>query len=321
MASMYTSFGLFIMSISYFFADHVNTDEQPFYNESMEKVIEPQSKPTKGTQKYKELQQFSKKVVIILQTVNDIEYKAALTVMKPPTASFTKPVIFPKPNMIAGKIGGKKTVLLKAGAGRVVGDYVESAKKTYTNARFVIGVGVCYAFKQKDRKKQCKLGDVLVSGAIRDNRYMKFEDGKVKDLGQKVDTVFELCEIFCMEKVKELDFDVSNKGRESKMHCGTFCCNVFLIKDEKVRDAFRNANADDNLVGGEMEGGELLKLQLDRKVEGVIVIKGVADFADKKKAKDWQFTATKAALHYIEVQLENTDDLEVTGECSALTSH
>jgi hypothetical protein len=35
----------------------------------------------------------------------------------------------------------------------------------------------------------------------------------------------------------------------------------------------------------EMERGELLKLQQDHKVEGVIVTKGVTDFADIDKAK------------------------------------
>ena len=98
------------------------------------------------------------------------------------------------------------------------------------------------------------------------------------------------------------------------MHCGTFCWNTFLIKDEAIRDAFHRLNTGD--IGGEMEGGELLKLQQDGKVEGVIVIKGVADFADKDKAKHWQYTAAKAALHYIKVQLRNTDEFEVFGECT-----
>ena len=147
-------------------------DEQPRYVEAEEVVAEPKDKPAKGTAEYAELQQFSTEVAIILQTVNDTEHKAALSVLEPPSATFTAPVIFPMPNMVAGKLEGWKVVLIKAGAGRAVGDYVEDALKRYCNACFVIGVGVCFAFVQKVEAHQCKFADVLVSKSIRDNSYM-----------------------------------------------------------------------------------------------------------------------------------------------------
>lgn len=61
-----------------------------------------------------------------------------------------------------------------------------------------------------------------------------------------------------------------------------------------MRDKFLRAKS--VAIGGEMEGGELLEFHNDQKIKGVIVIKGVADYADGKKEKDWQFTAAMAAL-------------------------
>ncbi len=49
-----------------------------------------------------------------------------------------------------------------------------------------------------------------------------------------------------------------------------------------------------------MEGGELLRFIGKGKIEGVIVIKGVTDYGDGKKKKDWQFTAASAAFNYTE---------------------
>ena len=252
---------------------------------------------------YEELVQFSADVVLLLLTVTDTEYRAALSVLEPPSRTFPAPVIFPMPNMVAGSIEGWKVVLIKADGGRTVGDYVEGALRRYGSARFVIGVGVCFTFD----RDQCKLADVLVSKAIRDNLHTKLEDNEIKDLGQKINIARELKEIFCTQAKKELKFYVS-KSRKSVMHCGTFSCNTFRIEDAAVRDAFHRLNTGD--IGIEMEGGELMKLQQDKKVEGVIVIKGVAGFADKTKTKHWEYTAAKAALHYVKEQLRNTD-----GEC------
>ena len=282
--------------------------EQPLHDKSKEEIAEPEDKPTKGTPKYEELVQFSADVVLLLLTVTDTEYRAALSVLEPPSRTFPAPVIFPMPNMVAGRLEGWKVVLIKAKGGRTVGDYVQGALKRYGRARFVIGVGVCFAFD----RDQCKLADVLVSKAIRDNSYTKFEDNEIKDLGQNIDIVHELQVIFCMQDKKELKFYVS-KSRKSVLHCGTFCCNTFRIEDAAVRDAFHRLNTGD--IGIEMEGGELMKLQQDKKVEGVIVIKGVAGFADKTETKHWEYTAAKAALHYVKAQLRNTDTVGDHGEC------
>ena len=48
-----------------------------------------------------------------------------------------------------------------------------------------------------------------------------------------------------------------------------------------------------------MEGCELLEIQESLKKKKII-IKGVADYADGKKDKKWQFTAAMAAFNYVE---------------------
>ena len=45
--------------------------------------------------------------------------------------------------------------------------------------------------------------------------------------------------------------------------------------------------------------------KVDGELKGVMLIKGVADYADGKKTKHWQFTAAMAALHYTESRLIN----------------
>lgn len=52
-----------------------------------------------------------------------------------------------------------------------------------------------------------------------------------------------------------------------------------------------------------MEGGVLLEFERKRKIKGVIVIKGVVDYADGKKSKEWQYTAAMAALNYTKIKL------------------
>lgn len=70
-------------------------------------------------------------------------------------------------------------------------------------------------------------------------------------------------------------------------------------------DAFARGN--DKAIGGEMEGGQLMKFVKKRKIEGIIIIKGVADYGNEDKAsgKKWQFTAASAALHYTDLKLRN----------------
>ncbi len=77
-----------------------------------------------------------------------------------------------------------------------------------------------------------------------------------------------------------------------------------LVNDKDFRNALHGAKME--AIGGEMEGGELLKLMKKVKsLHGVIVIKGVADYGDGEKNKDWQYTAALAAVTFTEKRLRD----------------
>ena len=276
--------------------------EKPKYDDSQQKELyrthKPERPPGRNTEESKKLEEFSNEVEIILQVVNENEYQAAVTLMEPPCPSFSRAVVFPSAGKVVGMFADKKTALIQTGVGADVGDYVQSAIDMFCNAQFVIGVGACYAFNSE----QHKLGDVLVSNRISDLKNSTFDKhGQLINCGQIVDMVEDLKATFCMDLTFERDFEVSDAERVSRIYTGPFASYSALIDHEDTREKFRAAVP--GVIGGEMEGGELLKFQSKRKVRGVIVIKGVADYADGRKEKSWQFTAAMAALHYIKSKL------------------
>ena len=246
----------------------------------------------------KELEKFCENVIIILQTVNEKEFQAALTYMKPPSENFTKAVIYPENAMVVGMFANKEVALIRTNPGVKVTKYVKEAIEAYPNARYVIGVGVCYAFDRDKAKK----GDVLISEKINDNVNNKYTStSDMENRGQSVDVPHRLSKIFCLGS-EFTGYVVSDSERKAHAYSGTFCSSPVLVNDKVQREKYRKANP--TAIGGEMEGGMLLEfMQDDEWNKKVIIIKGVADYADGKKDKEWQFTAAMAALHYTEKQL------------------
>ena len=276
-------------------------EEKPLYSEAEQKKCYKECKPApppREADDRRKLKKFAKEVEIILQTVNENEYQAAASLLKPPYPSFSRAVVYPSAGKVVGIFADKKTALIQTAVGADAGDYVQSAIDTFRNAQFVIGVGVCYAF---DAEKH-KFGDVLVSSKISDLKNSKFsEDNQLINCGETVKMVEALFSTFCKDLTFDDDFEVSTAGRKSKVYTGPFASYSALIDHEDTRDKFFAAVPE--VIGGEMEGGELLKFQSKRKVKGVIVIKGVANYADGKKEESWQFTAAMAALKYVESKL------------------
>ena len=65
------------------------------------------------------LSKFSMEVV--LQTVNDNEYQAAITLMRPP---FEKSVVFSTAGTVVGYFGNHKTALIQTDVSGNAGDYI-----------------------------------------------------------------------------------------------------------------------------------------------------------------------------------------------------
>ena len=219
--------------------------------------------------------------------------------MKPPeNTPFKKAVVFPRAGTVIGMFADLKTGLIYTGEGSDYSDYVEEAINTFPKAQFIVSIGVGYAF---DSAKY-KLGDVLVSRQICDFQTLRFnKENKLIDLGQRIDVTQDLVSIFCKDLAHEEDFPVSETNRCSNVDAGQFASLPFIVESEEIRDKIHTAVP--KAIGGGMEGRELLKFRLKRKIEGVAVIKGVAHYADGNKADEWEFTASLAALNYAHSKL------------------
>lgn len=262
----------------------------------------PENLPDEETEsdKYQSLQDFSQKVEVILQTVNENEFQAATTFLKSPNDLFKKAVTFPMNCMVLGMFAKKKTALIQTGVGDKAGKFIEKALTEFPKTVYVIGVGVCFAFKSKEN---CILGDVIVSEKICTLANSAI-GGKVEDRGETIEVVEDLQAIFCRTLNQHQEFIVCKEGRVSKVHSGTITSFPHVVKDATFRDKLLEAVP--VAIGGEMEGGQLLKVKKEKsEIKGVIAIKGVVDFADKDKSKGWQFISARAALHYIECKLLN----------------
>ena len=279
--------------------------ENPRYNALQQRIEFRESKPSKpperGTKEFKMLEDFCGNIQLILQVVNENEYQAAVTFMEPPENTlFLRAVVFPRPGVVIGKFGNKKAALIHTGEGNDCSDYVQDAIETFPKAQFVIGTGVGYAFDSE----QYKLGDVLVSTKICHLKNLKLSaEGEIVDRGERVDVVRDLTSMFCKDLTREKDFIVSDKNRCSEVRAGQIVSLSATVDNREYRDKIHRSVKE--AIGGDMEGGQLLKFWSKRRIEGIVIIKGVAHYADGSRGdKIWEFTAALAALEYVKGKLE-----------------
>lgn len=272
------------------------------FNES-EHVKEYQSKrpekcPADGTNEYIQLQKLCDKVEIILHTVGDSEYQAAATFMKPPADNFSKAILLSN-SMVIGTVSNKKTALVQTDPGQTGTNFMQEAINKFPNAQLVIAVGICYAF---DNDKY-KFGDVLVSDKISNLNSIKFdENGEIKEHDQTLEVHFNIRNIFCKDRCHYPEFNVS-EIRTSKVYAGRLASySPLLEKSTDNRNKFHAAV--NTAIGGEILGTDLSKFSSSGSMKGVIIIKGVADHADEGSSPDkWKYTASRAAMHYIQSKL------------------
>ena len=259
----------------------------------------PSPLPNQGTKEHDFLENFRLKVEVILQTVNENEYQAATIVLEKPDDMFERAVVFPKGGMVVGMFAKKRVALIQTDVGVNAFAFISDAIATFFNALYIIGVGVCYSFNSE----KYKLGDVLVSKHISNLANTKWDcQDRFENRDETVHVVQNLHRIFCRDLVHDPQFKVC-KSRNSEVYSGTIISYPTLIDNKEVRDKIHAEIR--TAIGGEMEGGQLLWFQQKRKIEGIIVIKGICDYADGNKRKDWQFISALAALHYTKSKLMN----------------
>ena len=233
--------------------------------------------------------------------MNDNEYQAALTYMKSPSEGHESNGVrnFPNVGMVVGVFANKKVVLIQTSPGDNCEKMVKETIDCFPSAQYILAVGVCYGF---DREKHL-LGDVLVSTQISDLKYRP--DGTIENRGETRNVADFLSDVFCKRCTFSPPFKVTDT-RDSKVYAGTFLSHPVLMNNKSERDKFHAAAP--TAIGGEMEGGVLMKLEKqERTIKGVIIIKGVADYGDGTKNKEWQFTTAMAAFQYTETKLKSVN--------------
>lgn len=138
--------------------------------------------------------------------------------MEAPSKEFERAVVFPSAGTVVGMFAEHKAALIQTDAGSNSSEYVQNAIDTFPNARFIIAVGICYAFDSS----KFKLGDVLISKQISDLRNLKFNECcEVVNRGEIIDIIDTLKSVFCMDMTFEEDFVSSKKDQISSAYCGT----------------------------------------------------------------------------------------------------
>ncbi|RAK91106.1 ankyrin repeat-containing protein [Aspergillus costaricaensis CBS 115574] len=98
------------------------------------------------------------------------------------------------------------------------------------------------------------------------------------------------------------------KRRNVRVHYGLIASGNFVVKDAKARDAL-NKGFEEGILCAEMEAAGVMDLV------PCIVVRGICDYADSGKNKDWQEYAAMVAAAYARVLLESLSpgDVEMVG--------
>lgn len=293
-------------------------------------------KPAYGEQQFKELQehetkdvavkviddkfvqQYCKEVKIVFQAANGTERIAIFSKLTPPDlydGTKSDQIVrfstdFQGKNCSGeytlGIFGGYKAALVHTKQGQDCRSLIEETIGLFSNVRMIIGVGVAYG-KSND---STKLGDVLISDKIAMLKIVKFDkDDSIISRGPIEEVKSKLHVLFCQNNNRFHDTFACTEGtppRFAKTHVGCIISASFLVDNEKIKPKLWD-NAPE-AIGGEMEGHVLMDIikQRDPCLFSAIIIKGVCDYGDGTKKKNWQLTAALAAVEYTHFCLELT---------------
>ena len=250
---------------------------------------------------------FNERVQYVFSTVNDNEFNAATTMIIAPVIEDGSDVITTiNPGVYIGMMGNHPVGLIQHRSGRDCPKMLQEGIKNFPNAEYLVAVGVCYGFSHSNTK----LADVLISKAITDlGSYRKSKDS-IEIRGDHTNMKDEIYNIFCVNPSQVTGLEVAC-DRYANHLVGTIASASILVDDADFKEQII-CQVKSKAYGGEMEGGELLRLQKDgiympdgsKKFVQVIVIKAVTDYADGTKNKEWQFIGAQAAFHYVKNKMD-----------------
>ncbi len=280
---------------------YIILEETPLKSLKCEEIRVP-----KATTSGIDYRSFCERVEYVLSAVNVNEFNAATTFISSPDIEGENTQLTNyEPGIFLGMMKHHPVGLIYHGPGRQSADMLHGSLKCFPNVKYMLAVGVCYGFD----RDMVKYGDVLISNQIEDLGPIRIANNKIVPHRGTVSIKDEIKSVFCKTPDLIEGLQVSS-GRKAKHLVGKIVSSSILIDDpvlkKKITDSLTG-----KLLGGEMEGGELLQVQENgvtmtdgstKKIQGII-IKAVVDYADSEKTKVWQFIAAQAAFHYVEGKL------------------
>ena len=240
-------------------------------------------------------------VKVVIQSCNKAEYTAALEAIEcPPLPMFDKPVRYPidKFTIVVGTFAGKNAAIVRTEQGTKCRDDLKTVLPFFPNATMLLGLGVCMGIKHK-------LGDVLVGEKIQLEEKPKVRQGKLQLDGTRKEAKQTMRNVFC-DTTGWNNFKCTDvpKARISEAFSGCILSSPNLLDDPEIKHGLESETQP--LIGAEMEGWVLFKY-IEKEFPNIetLIIKGICDYGDGTKNKDWQLTAAKAAMDYARFKLEN----------------
>ena len=251
--------------------------------------------------------EFCKRVQYVFSIVNDDEFNAATTMIMAPDIENGSDVITTiGVGVYIGMMERHPVGLIRHGPGRNCAETLKEGIKNFPNAEYLVAVGVCYGFSRVNTE----LADVLISKRIIDLGPYRISENSIEIRGDHTNMRDEIYNIFCINADQVEGLQVAH-DRYAKHLVGKIVSGPNLVDNADFKEKI-NYQVKPKAYGGEMEGGELLRLQKDgivmpdgsKKYIQVIVIKAVTDYADGTKNKEWQFIGAQAAFHYVKSKMD-----------------
>lgn len=229
-------------------------------------------------------------VHILFMTVTQSENDAYLEYFRPlPEAEGFYQIFFKDYTYYIGRFGEYKVGYLECAMGTVEPDsagYAALRAIDYFHPKIIVMPGIAFGM---DEAKQ-KLGDVLVSDIV-----TPYEPERVSEDSYSQRSIPVPADPILKNRFKNAMGwrNHLGNGKYSDIHLGNILSGNKLVDNLDYRNEL--ASKFKNAIGGEMEGVGLSKVCANNGVK-FIVAKGICDWADGKKNKEWQPKAALAAV-------------------------
>ena len=255
-----------------------------------------------------EYEAYCNKIEFILFTGYDSEFKAASKYLRKPSVeshvdyeAIRNTATSLKPNIAIGSFAGGPIALIQRSTEKNMRQFLNDIMDIFPVAKYFISVGTGFGFQ----REEMKLGDVFISsGLTAVDDYSMSIDGTTAHInvqGQHIQTIELLQRIFCVDTSVEQNFPVT-ECRTAYYQVSNIVSSVSLAEDTRLYNK-TSIIVHPSVVGGDINGRELLQWQNDGKISGFIVIKSVIGYVDERKSDAWKFTGALAAVHYVEQKM------------------